>query len=42
MIRIITSTSLEEVATNTGGTPINETHSIATFIGNGTIKLVIL
>lgn len=29
----------EEVATTTGVTPINETHSIATFIGNGTLTV---
>jgi hypothetical protein len=29
----------EEVATNTGVTPINQTHSIATFIGNGTLTV---
>jgi hypothetical protein len=29
----------EELATNTGLTPINQTHSIATFIGNGTLTV---
>jgi hypothetical protein len=29
----------EEVATTTGVAPINETHSIATFIGNGTLNV---
>jgi hypothetical protein len=29
----------EELATNTGLTPINRTHSIATFIGNGTLTV---
>ena len=29
----------EEVATNTGVTPINETHSVATFVGNGTLTV---
>jgi hypothetical protein len=29
----------EEVATNTGVSPINQTHSIATFIGNGTLTV---
>jgi hypothetical protein len=29
----------EEVATTTGVTPINQTHSIATFIGNGTLTV---
>ena len=29
----------EEVSTNTGITPINQTHSIATFIGNGTLTV---
>jgi 3D (Asp-Asp-Asp) domain-containing protein len=29
----------KEVATNTGITPINQTHSIATFIGNGTLTI---
>ena len=29
----------EEVATTTGETPINETHIIATLIGNGTLNL---
>jgi hypothetical protein len=29
----------EEVTTDTGVTPINETHIIATFIGNGTLNL---
>ena len=29
----------EEIATNTSVTPINQTHSIATFIGNGTLTV---